>query len=209
MSITPPVGGRDTAQPLDNEAPTTTLPKVTAPVRKSAERISPVTDSVSAVKARLSGAARRPAADRATDVADKPSSGPVSDSKPRGSSARVAGPLRAQVQLRWIDPWTVLKVTAAVMVVLFLAWMIGVAILYALLEAIGVMGKINSGLGDFSNTPGQSQDIITPGMVFGFSALIGVVNSVLTTALTTVAAFVFNLCADLIGGVEVTLADPE
>ncbi|EFV11689.2 DUF3566 domain-containing protein [Segniliparus rugosus] len=208
MSTPPPVGGRDTAQSPEQEPPTTALPKVAAPSRKSTERISPASDSVSAVTARLADS-RRPSADRA---AAKPAVGAAAAQQPKAVASRPqqpGGPLRAQVQVRWVDPWTVLKVTAAVAVVLFVAWMIGVAILYALLEAIGVMGKINSGLGDFSSGATESSDIVTPGMVFGFSALVGVVNVVLVTALTTVGAFIFNLCVDLIGGVEITLADPE
>ncbi len=35
----------------------------------------------------------------------------------------------------------------------------------------------------------------------------GLVNIVLMTAMATIAAFVYNLTTDLIGGVEVTLAD--
>ena len=51
------------------------------------------------------------------------------------------------------------------------------------------------------------QPPITPGMVFGGAAIIGVVNVVLFTALTTSARSIYNLCADLVGGIEVTLAE--
>ncbi|MGL6235900.1 MAG: DUF3566 domain-containing protein [Segniliparus sp.] len=195
------------SNPNPPEPATTALPKITAPARKPTERISLAADSVSAVTARLADA-RRPSS---AAGAPKPVVSPAVAEKPKAAAVRTqpSGPLRAQVQVRWVDPWTVLKVTGAVMVVLFVAWMIGVAVLYALLEAIGVMGKINSGLGDFSSGADQSADIVSAGMVFGFSALIGVVNVVLVTALATVAAFIFNLCVDLIGGVEITLADPE
>lgn len=204
------------SNPNQPEPATTALPKITAPARKPTERISPASDSVSAVTARLAdpkraGAATsapKPAAD--PSAAEKPKATAVRTTQPSGAARpQPSGALRAQVQVRWVDPWTVLKVTGAVMIVLFVAWMIGVAVLYALLEAIGVMGKINSGLGDFSGGADQSADIVTPGMVFGLSALVGVVNVVLITALATVAAFIFNLCVDLIGGVEITLADPE
>ena len=39
--------------------------------------------------------------------------------------------------------------------------------------------------------------------------LIGVVNIVLLTALATIGAFIYNLSTDLVGGVEVTLADRD
>ena len=37
--------------------------------------------------------------------------------------------------------------------------------------------------------------------------LIGAVNVVLFTALATLGAFIYNVCADLVGGVELTLAE--
>jgi len=42
--------------------------------------------------------------------------------------------------------------------------------------------------------------------VIGTSMLIGAVNVVLFTALATLGAFIYNVCADLVGGIELTLA---
>ena len=39
--------------------------------------------------------------------------------------------------------------------------------------------------------------------------MIGLVNIVLLTAMATVGAFIYNLTTDLVGGVEVTLADRD
>ena len=44
---------------------------------------------------------------------------------------------------------------------------------------------------------------------FGVSAIIGAVNIVLFTALATVGAFVYNVSADLAGGLELTLSERE
>jgi len=43
----------------------------------------------------------------------------------------------------------------------------------------------------------------------GGAALIGLVNIVLLTAMATCGAFIYNLATDLVGGVEVTLADRD
>ena len=37
--------------------------------------------------------------------------------------------------------------------------------------------------------------------------LIGLVNIVLLTAMATIGAYIYNLSTDIVGGVEVTLAD--
>jgi hypothetical protein len=39
--------------------------------------------------------------------------------------------------------------------------------------------------------------------------LVGAVNIVLMTALATIGAFVYNICSDLVGGIEVTLAERD
>jgi hypothetical protein len=39
--------------------------------------------------------------------------------------------------------------------------------------------------------------------------VIGLVNIVLMTALATVGSLVYNIAADLVGGIEVTLSEPD
>ena len=45
--------------------------------------------------------------------------------------------------------------------------------------------------------------------MIGTSALLGAVNVVLFTALATLGAFIYNVCADLVGGIELTLAERD
>jgi hypothetical protein len=54
---------------------------------------------------------------------------------------------------------------------------------------------------------GNAKAPVTAGVVFGGAAIIGVVNIVLFIALTTVGSVVYNLCADLVGGIEITLSE--
>ena len=49
--------------------------------------------------------------------------------------------------------------------------------------------------------------MVSAGSIFGGAALIGLVNVVLLTAMATVGAYIYNLSTDIVGGVEVTLAD--
>jgi hypothetical protein len=39
--------------------------------------------------------------------------------------------------------------------------------------------------------------------------VIGLINVVLFTALATVGTFIYNQCCDMVGGIQVTLADPD
>ena len=123
---------------------------------------------------------------------------------------RGKGPVRASMQIRRIDPWSTLKVSLMLSVALFFVWMIAVAFLYLVLGGMGVWAKLNSNVGDLlNNTSGSSGELVSSGTIFGGAVLIGLVNIVLMTAMATIAAFIYNLTTDLIGGVEVTLADRD
>lgn len=125
-------------------------------------------------------------------------------------SRRTRGPVRASMQIRRIDPWSTLKVSLLLSVALFFVWMIAVAFLYLVLGGMGVWSKLNSNVGDLlNNTSGSSGELVSSGTIFGGAVLIGLVNIVLLTAMATIAAFVYNLTTDLIGGIEVTLADRD
>jgi Transmembrane domain of unknown function (DUF3566) len=150
---------------------------------------------------------RKPAERRAVEPASRPAA-------PTGRvqvSTRQQGPVRASMQIRRIDPWSTLKVSLVLSVALFFVWMIAVAFLYLVLGGMGVWSKLNSNVGDLltSASGTASGELVSSGTIFGGAALIGLVNIVLLTAMATVGAFIYNLTTDLVGGVEVTLADRD
>jgi hypothetical protein len=122
------------------------------------------------------------------------------------------GPRRARLNVKRIDPWSVFKFSFAVSLVLFIVVIVATSVLYLALDAMGVFEKVNTSLGDLISASGGSDGStfkITAKGVIGTSALIGVVNVVLFTALATLGAFIYNVCADLVGGVELTLAERD
>ena len=159
----------------------------------------------------LSGGAPKPPAPRmpAADPAPAPRPAPSMANRFQQAGSRAAGNgLRATMQIRYIDPWSALKVSAVLNVALFFVWMIAVAFLYLVLGAMGVWSKLNSNVGDLlTSGSGGGSDLVSAGSIFGGAALIGLVNIVLLTAMATVGAYIYNLSTDIVGGVEVTLAD--
>ncbi|MFI5834403.1 DUF3566 domain-containing protein [Micromonospora sp. NPDC051300] len=128
------------------------------------------------------------------------------------SSAASRGPRRARLNLKRIDPWSVMKFAFAVSVVLFIVVVVATSVLYLALDAMGVFKSVNDSLTDLVNAGGQSGGggfRVTAKGVILTSALIGLVNVVLFTALATLSAFVYNVCADLVGGIELTLAERD
>lgn len=117
--------------------------------------------------------------------------------------------LRAAVQIRRLDPWATFKVAGVLAIVGFVIWMIAVAVLYLVLDGMGVWEQVNSSFGTLVTAEGSTSegDIIGAGTVFLYAGLLGVVNSILVTALATIGAYIYNLVADMVGGLEVTLGD--
>ncbi len=130
---------------------------------------------------------------------------PPAQSERRTRTSRSRGPRRARLQLRHIDPWTVLKFSCVLSIALFFVWLIVVGVLFGILDGAGIIGKINDTVTTLQG--GNAQPPVTAGIVFGGAAIIGVVNIVLFIALSTVGSLVYNLCSDLVGGVEVTLSE--
>jgi hypothetical protein len=150
----------------------------------------------------------KPAPDDAGDTSTGSGAGRLASRIEVGRSRR--GPVRASMQIRRIDPWSTLKVSLVLSAALFFVWMIAVAFLYLVLGSMGVWSKLNSNVGDLlNNTSGSTTELVSSGTIFGGALLIGLVNIALLTAMATIGAFVYNLTTDLIGGVEVTLADRD
>ncbi|MDP9429085.1 MAG: DUF3566 domain-containing protein [Actinomycetota bacterium] len=129
---------------------------------------------------------------------------------PRTSSGKAPrGPRRARLQLRHIDTFSALKIALVLSIALFFIWMVAVGVLYGMLSGLGVFETLNDLFGQLGTASGGGSEVITPGIVFGGAAVIGAINVVLMTALCTVAAFIYNMCSDLVGGLEVTLSERD
>ncbi|GAA5144437.1 hypothetical protein GCM10023321_00820 [Pseudonocardia eucalypti] len=117
-------------------------------------------------------------------------------------------PRQAALQLKRLDPWSVLKIALVLAVVLYLVWLIAAGLLYGVLDGMGVWDRLNGQYADLVAEQ-SSQRLISAGRVFGMAAVIGAINSLLVAVALSVAAFIYNVSADLVGGIEVTLSERE
>ncbi|MCW2566329.1 MAG: hypothetical protein JWN54_426, partial [Mycobacterium sp.] len=131
------------------------------------------------------------------------------------TAAAARSPRRARLQLKRIDPWSIMKFSFAVSLVLFVVMVVATSVLYVILDGLGVFASLNDTVGNFTSGSGDSSAdagvglVITAKGVIGGAALLGILNMVLFTALATLGAFIYNVCSDLVGGVEVTLAERD
>ena len=127
------------------------------------------------------------------------------------SSAASRGPRRARLYVKRVDPWSVMKFSFAVSFVLFFVAIVATAVLYLALDAMGVFDSVNRALSEMIGATGSKNGgfKITALGVIGVAGVLGLVNVVLFTALATLSAFIYNVCADLVGGIELTLAEKD
>jgi hypothetical protein len=84
---------------------------------------------------------------------------------------------------------------------------VAVAIVWSVLGAAGVWDSLNTTVQTVMGNDFRVQDYIGTGRVLGFTMLVSAVDVVLLTAIATLGAFLYNLAATLLGGIEVTLAE--
>jgi hypothetical protein len=146
-----------------------------------------------------------------TDVPGGSLADPTVD-RPRAVQVAVArrGPRRARLVIKHIDPWTVMKISFVVSIVMLAVVVVAVAVIYGVLGKMGVWTQINTLVNEVSPTTTNKvlRNPLSASRVVGIAAVIGAVNVVLLTALSTLGAAIYNLISDLVGGVEVTLTDP-
>jgi hypothetical protein len=121
------------------------------------------------------------------------------------------GPRRARLTLKRLDPWSVMKFSFTVSLVLFIVMIVAASVLYLALDTMGVFTSVNNTLADLIESGGGEGEgfRINAQNVIGAAGALGAINVLLFTALATLGAFIYNVCADLVGGVEVTLAERE
>ncbi|HEY6738690.1 MAG TPA: DUF3566 domain-containing protein [Actinopolymorphaceae bacterium] len=121
---------------------------------------------------------------------------------------------RARLRAVRLDPWSVMKTAFLLSIAFAIVTMVAVTIVWQVLDASGVYDSINRTVGDVlgSQNAGERfdiEEIIGLRKVLGVTSLICVVDVILITAIATLGAFLYNLSASLLGGVEVTLAEDE
>ena len=131
-----------------------------------------------------------------------------------GNSAGKVGGVRrtrkARLRLARIDPWSVMKTSFLFSIAFGIMLVVIVAVLWSVIVGSGALDAINSTMtqliGDEENKF-NIENFVNSGRVIGLAAVLAAVDVVIMTAVATLFAFLYNLAAAVIGGLEVTLAE--
>jgi hypothetical protein len=120
---------------------------------------------------------------------------------------------QAHLTVARVEPWSVMKFSFVVSLVAFVILFVAVSVLYGALAGLGVFDSLQRVVSDVTSSQGSTgvnaKAWFSASRVLGYTALLGSLNIVLITAMSTIGAVVYNLTSRLVGGVEVTLKETE
>ncbi|MCU1691768.1 MAG: hypothetical protein JWM64_859 [Frankiales bacterium] len=133
------------------------------------------------------------------------------DRVPRSAATSGTRARRARLRLKRIDPWSVFVLSLIVSAFLAVVIVVAVVVLYSVLQAAGVPDSINTSLAELTRKPGEAEPgpFLSAGRAITVAVVLALVDVVLVTALATLSAVLYNLCAGFTGGLEVTLAEHD
>lgn len=193
-------GAPSSAPTVPNTTPTTPLP-TTAPSNY-------VAPSEPASAPSSAGAAFTLGAQKVKGAAGRAKSS-LTAGDDLAASAKRGGPRKARVLVSRVDPWSVLKIGFLLSIALGIMSVVAVWVLWNSLNSFGLFELINSWIERLFD--GQQsynvKELLELNKVMSATILVSVMNVVIMTALTTIAAFLYNTVSSVVGGIYVTLTD--
>jgi Transmembrane domain of unknown function (DUF3566) len=129
----------------------------------------------------------------------------------KGSSKRSSR--QAHLTIARVEPWSVMKFSFVVSLIAFVILFIAVSVIYSTLSALGVFTSLQHVVQSVTSSQDSNgvnaAKWFSESRILSYTALLGALNIVLITAMSTIGAVVYNLTSRLIGGVEVTLRETE
>ncbi|MEU1788672.1 DUF3566 domain-containing protein [Streptomyces sparsogenes] len=120
---------------------------------------------------------------------------------------------KARLRVSRVDPWSVMKVSFLLAIALGICTLVAAAVLWMVMDGMGVFSAVGGTISEATESKKGSgfdlESFLSLPRVLVFTGVIAAINVVLATALATLGAFIYNLSAGFVGGVEVTLAEDE
>jgi transmembrane protein DUF3566 len=130
---------------------------------------------------------------------------------PSESPPRPTPPRRTRVLVKRVGPWSVLRFSLVFYFLMMVALWLGLFIVYKFLGSIGVLHSIEHGIRNLN--PASRSRVnwgdwsFHTGWIFSRLFLLGLVMVVFGSIVNFIGAFLYNLLADMMGGIELTLSE--
>jgi hypothetical protein len=129
----------------------------------------------------------------------------------RAQATRPRTVRRAKLRVVHVDPWSVTKASFLLSIAFGIMCVVAVFLIFSIMSASGLWDSVNNTIqGVVDQKPKDAfniKDYVGMSRVMGVTMLISAIDVVIITALATLGAFIYNMAAALLGGVEVTLAE--
>lgn len=139
--------------------------------------------------------------------------GQFSQQSAASSGSGVPQTRQARLRLVQVEPWSVMKASFVLSVALGVVTVVAVGIVWGVLGAAGLWDSVNTIVRDAlqgaDDEPFEIEKYLGTSRILGFTMIVAVADVVLVTAIATLGAFLYNLAATLVGGVEVTFSEDK
>lgn len=133
--------------------------------------------------------------------------------RPRTGASTTPRTRKARLRVAKADPWSVMKVSFLLSIALGVCTVVAAAVLWMVMDAMGVFSTVGHTISEATGSNESNgfdlESYLSLPHVLTFTGIIAVIDVVLATALATLGAFIYNLSAGFVGGIEVTLAEDE
>jgi hypothetical protein len=128
---------------------------------------------------------------------------------PQAAAARDSGPRRVRLNLSRVDPWSVMKLSFLLSFAIGIMIVVAAVVVWFALDSLAVFTSVNDMITEIvgQESPIDVLQFLDLSRVVSGAMVVAVVDVVLLTALSTIGAFLYNITAALVGGVNVTLTD--
>ena len=119
---------------------------------------------------------------------------------------------KARLRMSRVDPWSVMKTAFLFSIAAGILLLVAASTVWSVLASSGMFASINILVSSVISTPGDAtpfrlEDFVNTQKILGVTALIACLDVVIWTSLATLGAFLYNLAATMLGGLDLTLAE--
>jgi len=115
---------------------------------------------------------------------------------------------RARLRVSNISPWSVFRLSLVLSICLLVVLLVAVAALWYVLNKAGVFTSVIDAASTLTDKTGGGIDKwLGFKRVMTIAAIVGGINVLVITVLSTIGALLYNLCSDFVGGADVTLVE--